>query len=257
MRDLLLTAALIVLPGLAPAETVTVFAAASLKTALDQIAADHQVASGDRVLLSYGGTPQLARQILEGAPADIFIAAASPWMDLLAKADLLDRATRVDLLGNSLVLVGQPGAGAVRIAKGFDLAGRLGPGKLAMALVDAVPAGQYGKQALESLGVWAAVAPQVVQSENVRAALALVTSGAADMGVVYGSDAVAAGDTVAVLGQFPADSHDAITYPAARIAGAAAGAAFFAALQADAADAVFVANGFSVMAPVIVPVMTP
>ncbi len=249
MRHFLLTAALIALPGLACAETVTVFAAASLKTALDQIAADYQTATGDTVVLSYGGTPQIAKQIIEGAPADIFISASTKWMDELAKADLVDTASRVDLLGNTLVLVGQPKAAAIEIAQGVDLAGRLGAGKLAMALVDAVPAGQYGKQALEALGVWPAVEANVVQSENVRAALALVTSGEADMGVVYGSDAVAAGDTVAVLGQFPADSHDAITYPAARIAGATAGAAFFAALQADAADKVFIANGFSVLSP--------
>lgn len=249
MRQLLLTATLIAVPGLASAETVTVFAAASLKTALDQIADDFQATTGDTVVLSYGGTPQLAKQIIEGAPADIFISASPKWMDEVANAGLVDGPTRVDLLGNTLVLVGQKDAAPLKVTQGFDLAGRLVDGKLAMALVDAVPAGQYGKQALEALGVWASVEAQVVQSENVRAALALVITGEADFGVVYGSDAVAAGDALDVVGQFPANSHDAIIYPTARIANASAGAAFFAALQADAADAVFAANGFSVLTP--------
>lgn len=233
----------------AMADEVVVFAAASMKTALDAVAADFQTTTGHTVTISYAGSNALAKQIIEGAPADIFISAAVNWMDEVEKAGLVADGSRTDLLGNTLVLIAHgKGAAPVAIAPGFDLAGLLGDNKLAMALVDSVPAGQYGKAALESLGVWPAVEPLVAQSDNVRAALALVSTGEAPLGIVYASDA-AADDNVTVVGTFPADSHPAIVYPAALLTGAADAAdrAFFEALSSDAADARFAAEGFAIL----------
>lgn len=238
----------VALPSMAAAKDITVFAAASLKTALDKIAAEYQAASGDTVVISYESSAKLARQIQEGAPADIFISASKQWMDTLAEAKLIQDDSRKDLLGNTLILVA-PGkdAAKVDIAEGFDLAGLLGDGKLAMGLVDSVPAGQYGKEALTNLGVWDAVEPKVAQADNVRAALKLVDTGEAAFGIVYGSDA-AADDAVSVVGTFPEDSHKPIVYPAALTAAAAPEAkAFLDALSSDAASAEFTAQGFTVL----------
>jgi len=249
-RRLLAVSALAIgLAAPAMADEVVVFAAASMKTALDAVAADFQTATGHTVTISYAGSNALAKQIIEGAPADIFISAAVNWMDEVEKAGLVADGSRTDLLGNTLVLIAHgKGAAPVAIAPGFDLAGLLGDNKLAMALVDSVPAGQYGKAALESLGVWPAVEPLVAQSDNVRAALALVSTGEAPLGIVYASDA-AADDNVTVVGTFPADSHPAIIYPAALLTGAADAAdrAFFEALSSDAADARFAAEGFAIL----------
>jgi molybdate transport system substrate-binding protein len=245
----LLAALLLATP--AAAEQVTVFAAASLRTALDEIAAAWGDANGHEVVLSYAGTPQLARQIIEGAPADLFLSAAVQWMDELASQGLIVPESRRDLLGNTLVLVAH-GAGAPRVEIGpdLDLAALLGGGKLAMALVDSVPAGQYGKEALTNLGLWDAVEPSVAQAENVRAALALVSSGEAPLGIVYGSDATAddaAEDRVTVVGTFPADSHAPITYPAALVAGRdnPAAAEFLEHLGSPEAAEVFARLGFT------------
>lgn len=230
----------------AVADEVVVFAAASLKTALDAVVADFQAATGHRVTVSYAGSNALARQIIAGAPADIFVSAAETWMDAVERAGMVVPGTRADLLGNRLVLVAHGrDAAPVNIVPGFDLAGLLGDGRLSMALVDAVPAGQYGKAALQSLGLWAAVEPAVAQAENVRAALALVSSGEAPYGIVYATDA-AADDNVTVVGTFPAGSHPPIVYPVALLTGAADAAdrAFLGALSADAADARFAAQGF-------------
>ena len=249
---LTLTAAL-ALPAAAKAGEITVFAAASLKTALDRIAADWQEETGNTVVISYGGSPALAKQIQQGAPADIFISASQAWMDTLDDAKLIKPETRKNLLGNRLVLVAYgKDAPAVQITKGFELATLLGDGKLAMALVDSVPAGQYGKEALENLGVWTSVEASVAQSENVRAALALVTSGEAPYGIVYASDAIAAdeaGDKVTVVGTFPEDSHKPIIYPAAVLASSTKpdAAAFLDSLSSNAAHAVFESQGFIVM----------
>jgi molybdate transport system substrate-binding protein len=246
----LLCALLAVAPAApAVAQEVVVFAAASLKTALDQVAADFTAATGHRVSISYGGSNALARQIMQGAPADIFVSAAVNWMDEVQAAGLLAPGTRTDLLGNALVLVAHgAGVAPVAIEPGFDLAGLLGDGRLSMGMVDAVPAGQYGKAALQSLGVWAAIEPLVAQSENVRAALALVSAREAPLGIVYATD-VASTDPVTVVGSFPADSHPPIVYPAAVLTNAADAAdlAFFAALTSDAADAVFASMGFTVL----------
>lgn len=231
------------------AAEVVVFAASSLKTALDAVAADFQTATGNQVTISYAASNTLAKQIIEGAPADIFLSAAPNWMDAVEQAGLLVADSRHDILGNTLVLIAHgAGAAPVAIAPGFDLAGLLSDGKLAMAMVDSVPAGQYGKAALETLGVWNAVAPSVAQTENVRAALALVSSGEAPYGIVYGSDAIANPD-VTVVATFPANTHPPIIYPGALLTNATdpADGAFYRALSDDAADARFVAQGFAIL----------
>jgi molybdate transport system substrate-binding protein len=228
---------------------VVVFAAASMKTALDAVAAGFEDATGHTVTISYGGSNALARQIIQGAPADIFLSAAVNWMDEVERAGLLADGTRADLFGNTLVLVAHgKDAPPVAIGPGFDLAGRLGDGRLSMAMVDAVPAGQYGKAALESLGIWEAVEPAVAQSENVRAALALVATGEAPFGIVYATDA-AAGDNVTVVGTFPAGSHAPIVYPGALLKGAAdeADRAFLAALSSGPGATKFAEQGFAIL----------
>ncbi len=240
-------AATLATPALA--EEVVVFAAASLKDALDAVAADFQAETGNTVTISYAGSNALAKQIMEGAPADIYISAAVNWMDEVEKAGLVVPDTREDLLGNTLVLVAHgKDAAPMEIGEGFDLKALLGDGKLSMAMVDSVPAGQYGKESLEKLGLWSAVEGSVAQAENVRAALALVSTGEAPYGIVYASDAVA-DENVTVVGTFPNDSHKAIVYPAALLTGAADAAdkAFFEALSSDAADAKFTAQGFAIL----------
>ena len=232
----------------AAADEVVVFAAASLKNALDEVAAAFTEQTGDSVTISYAGSNALAKQIIEGAPADIFISANSEWVDEVAKAGLIAGDARTDLLGNRLVLIAHgTGAAPVEIGAGTDLAALLDGGKLAMAMVDSVPAGQYGKAALEQLGLWDGVQGEVAQSDNVRAALALVAAGEAPYGIVYATDA-AADDNVTIVGEFPADSYPAITYPAALLTGAAddADRAFYDSLSGDAADAIFAKHGFTV-----------
>ena len=233
----------------ATAEDVVVFAAASMKTALDPIAAAFQEETGHDVTISYAGSNALAKQILEGAPADIFISASVQWMDEVENGGEVVDGTRTDLLGNTLVLIAHDeGAQAVTPAPGFDLAGMLDGGKLAMALVDAVPAGQYGKAALTALGVWEAAEPSVAQADNVRAALALVATGEAPYGIVYATDA-AADENVHVVGTFAADTHEPIIYPAAMLKNSAddADRAFFERLSTPEADAAFEAEGFSIL----------
>lgn len=229
-------------------EEVSVFAAASMKTALDELAAAHEAESGDNIVISYAGSNALARQIIAGAPADIFISANPGWMDEVEKAGLVADGSRLDLLGNTLVLVAHDDVPAVSITPKLDLAAMLGDEKLAMALVNSVPAGQYGKAALESLRLWEGVAPSVAQADNVRAALALVSTGEAPFGIVYASDAMADPD-VHVIGTFPDDSHPPAIYPAALLTGAAdqADRAFFQILSSDRADAIFAAQGFIVV----------
>ncbi|MDK3073639.1 molybdate ABC transporter substrate-binding protein [Sedimentitalea sp. JM2-8] len=242
----LVGAALLGAPRPAPAgEAITVFAAASLKTALDEISALYAEGGGTAVV-SLGGSAALARQIQYGAPAQVFISANTAWMDALESGGLIDAASRVNLLTNRLVLIaGRDVQTDLAIAQGFDLAGELGSGKLAMALVDAVPAGIYGKSALQSLGVWDAVEPKVAQADNVRAALMLVAMGETDFGIVYATDA-AADPRVRVIGLFPPESHPPILYPAAVVAGPAQdqGQAFLDFLRTPAATEVFLRQGF-------------
>ncbi|MES2539718.1 MAG: molybdate ABC transporter substrate-binding protein [Pseudomonadota bacterium] len=244
MRCLARSALALILLAQTAAAEVTVFAAASLKTALDQIAADWKGQTSTQVTLSYGGTPALAKQISEGAPADIFLSASKDWMDELQDMGLIRPDTRRDILGNQLILVAHGQARPVMIDGNLDLPGLLEGGRLSMALVDAVPAGQYGKEALTSLGLWPAVEPSVVQTENVRAALHLVALGEAPLGIVYASDAVAE-TGVTVIGTFPSESHQPIVYPAALTNDAGPEAqAFLDHLSTPVAQAVFQANGF-------------
>ncbi len=250
-----LTAALLAslaLPASAQADEVTVFAAASLKNALDTIAADWQKQTGNTVVISYESTAKLAKQIEQGAPADLFISASKKWMDTLSEEKLIKQDTRHDILGNTLVLVASGKVAPVEISKDLDLKALLGDGKLAMGTVDSVPAGQYGKEALENLGLWASVEANVAQSDNVRAALAMVAAGEAPYGIVYASDAIAddaAGDKVSVVGAFPADSHKPIVYPAAVTASSTTPTAevFLDALSSQTARDVFTAQGFTVL----------
>ncbi|WP_335947357.1 molybdate ABC transporter substrate-binding protein [Salipiger bermudensis] len=233
----------------ARAEQVTVFAAASMKTAMDEITARYAEETGNTARVSFAGSSALARQIQAGAPADVFISANPGWMDALESDGLIDDATRTDLLGNSLVLIAHdPKAIRVEITPDLPLAEMLGESHLAMALVEAVPAGIYGKAALGSLGLWDAVAPKVAQADNVRAALALVATGEAPLGIVYATDAHAE-PGVTVLGTFPEGSHAPITYPAARIrdGDSAVGEAFLAYLQGPVARAAFERQGFTVL----------
>lgn len=229
-------------------EEVLVFAAASLKSALDDIAAEYSAQSGHTITLSFAGSSVLARQIQLGAPAQVFLSANVAWMDLLEVEGFIDPETRVDLLGNSLVLIGPPtGEPPVEIGPDYPLGDQLAGGHLAMALVDAVPAGVYGKAALQYLGLWDGVADRIAQSDNVRAALALVAVGAAPLGVVYATDA-AADDRVQVLGHFPAASHPQIVYPAAVTAKCSdAARRFLAYLRRDEARRIFVAQGFALL----------
>ena len=245
MRLPLLAAALIALAPAAHADEITIFAAASLKDALDGVAAQWQESHpGDTVVISYAGSSQLAKQVQQGAPADLFISASSEWMDAVEKSGDIDAATRKDLLGNTLVLVG---TGTPAAAPVTDLPALLGEHKLAMALVDSVPAGQYGKQALEHLGLWSKVESHVAQADNVRAALKLVATAEAPLGIVYGSDAVAE-KGVGVIATFPQDSHDKITYPAAvtKSADTPQAAAFLDSLTQEPAKSIFESQGFTV-----------
>ena len=184
-------------------EKVTLFAAASLKNALDSISKAWEAETGKKTAISYAASSALAKQIEHGAPADIFISADLDWMKYLSDKKLIKPGTEVKLLGNSLVLVAPKNSkAATTIAKNFDLAGLLGEGRLAMANVDSVPAGKYGKAALAALGVWPSVEKKLAQAENVRAALLLVSTGEAPLGIVYKTDA-AADPKVKIIGTFP------------------------------------------------------
>lgn len=224
------------------------FAAASLKTSLDAIAAEWRRETGKRATISYAASSVLARQIENGAPADLFISADLDWMDYLQDRKLIEPKTRTDLLGNSLVLVAPANsATSIPITAGFPLAALLGNGRLAMADPGAVPAGRYGKAALTALGVWPAVAGRIAAAENVRAALVLVARGEAPLGIVYKTD-VAAEPGVRIVGTFPADSHRPIVYPMALTMTASPDTlAFGAYLRGPAARALFEAQGFIVL----------
>jgi molybdate transport system substrate-binding protein len=229
---------------------VLVFAAASLKTALDAIAAEWRAGTGGRVTISYAASSTLAKQIENGAPADLFISADLDWMDYLQQRRLIDPKTRVDLLGNSLVLIAPAeSAVTVTLTPGFPLAGMLGDGHLAMADPDAVPAGRYGKAALSALGVWQAVAGRIAAAENVRAALLLVARGEAPLGIVYRTDA-AAEPAVKIVAIFPPDSHPPIVYPMAlTITPNPETPALATYLRGPAARTLFEAQGFTLPGP--------
>ena len=225
---------------------VTVFAAASMKNALEEIVALWKAETGNEAVLSFAGSSLLARQILQDAPADLYISANVQWMDEVEKANRLAPGTRRYLVSNRLVLVSAGNKrNEIDLTPDLDLAGLLDGGKLAMALVDAVPAGQYGKAALENLGMWEAVAPHVVQADNVRAALQYVATGEAPYGIVYASDAVAE-PRVFVASVFPADSHPPIRYPVAMLkqGDRAQTRSLLGFLASDEAGNVFLKHGF-------------
>jgi molybdate transport system substrate-binding protein len=200
------------LPTQAQFRDVLVFGAASLKNALDEANGLFLFENGSGIKVSYGASSTLAKQIENGAPADVFISADLDWMDYLAERKLIKPETRAKFLGNKLVLVtGANSNVALTIGQNFPLAQALGNGRLAMADPAAVPAGKYGKAALEKLGVWASVANKVAPAQDVRAALLLVSRGEAPLGIVYQTDA-AADKNVKIVGTFPESSHPPIIY---------------------------------------------
>lgn len=238
---------------------ITVFAAASLKDTLDEIGTAWQRKSGAQIRLAYAGSAKLARQIEFGAPADVFFSANVAWMKHLEQRGLIAGGSRRDLIANRLVLIAhgkakQAAAAAdppPLIAPGFDLRARLKNERLAMAMIDAVPAGIYGKAALTSLGIWKSVSSQIAQTDNVRAALILVSRGEAPFGIVYATDA-AASKNVTVIGRFPPASHPPIIYPAAMVADSANKALardFLAFLITPAAQRTFRKHGFLPIKP--------
>lgn len=243
----ILICAVVQTPG--HAEAVNVFAAASLKTALDDIATVWKTRSGKEIVATYGSSGTLAKQIAEAAPADIFISADLAWMDDVAKKNLIKPDTRKNIVGNTLVLVGAAGTDLkIDFAKDSNLAAALGEEKLAVGDVKSVPAGKYAKAALENLGLWNSVEPNLVMQENVRSALALVARGEARLGIVYGSDAVAE-PKVQVVAGFPEASHAPIVYPAAVIAASSNpdAEALLAFLFSKEAQLIFEKNGFTLL----------
>jgi molybdate transport system substrate-binding protein len=247
-------AALLVLASLgaarpAAAEDVVVFAAASLKNALDDAVGAFQQAGGDKVNVSYAASSALAKQIESGAPADIFVSADLDWMDYVQQRTLIKPETRKNLLGNRLVLVAPVSSDVkVEIKRNFPLASLLKDGRLAIADPDAVPAGKYGKAALEKLGVWSSVADKLARAENVRAALFFVSRQEAPLGIVYQTDA-AADKGVKIVAVFPEDTHPPVVYPIALIAGSknSGAAKFLGFLESAAAKPIFEKQGFTVL----------
>jgi molybdate transport system substrate-binding protein len=237
-------------PAVAQDRGLVVFAAASLKNALDEVAsAWARESGGKKATISYAASNTLAKQIEQGAPADLFLSADLDWMDYAQAKGLIRPDTRVTLVGNRLVLIAPKDANVtVDLAPGLDLAPALGGGRLAMGNVDAVPAGKYGKAALEKLGAWEGVKGQIAQAESVRAALLLVSRGEAPLGVVYQTDA-AADPNVRIVGTFPEDTHPPILYPVAitKESTNPNAPAFLAYLRGPAARAAFERQGFTVL----------
>lgn len=236
-------------PALAQHGSIIVFAAASLKNALDNVNAAFSQTAGIKVVASYAASSALMKQIEQGAPVDVFVSADLDWMDYGARKRLVRDDTRVNLLGNRLVLIAPNDSKVdnVTIAPGLDLAARVGDGRIVIADVRAVPAGKYAKAALEHLGAWTAAQPKFAMVENVRAALTLVARGEAALGIVYETDAKVE-PAVRIVGRFPPESHPAIVYPAALTATAKpAGATYLSFLRSLAAKAVFEAHGFTVL----------
>jgi molybdate transport system substrate-binding protein len=241
--------------GLAPqvaaqGKDVVILAAASLKNALDEASAAWTRQTGKSTRISYAASSALAKQIEGAIPADVFISADVPWMDYVGERKLIRPASRSNFLGNQIVLIaGKDSKVELKIDKGFNLRGALGnDGRIAMGNVDAVPAGKYGKAALDYLGVWPSVADRVAQAENVRMALTLVSRGEAPLGIVYKTDA-ASDPAVRIVGAFPADSHPAIIYPMALLSTSTNpdAQAFIDYLKTPAAGPFFEKQGFTVL----------
>jgi molybdate transport system substrate-binding protein len=248
MRFVLLLC-LLLAPIAAHAQSLTVFAAASLTDAMKDVSALWQKAGHPPLTLSFAASSTLARQIEQGAPANVFASADEKWMDYLAGKNLIATDTRKDLLGNDLVLVVPANKPMhVTIGPGFDLAKLLGPdGRLSVGDPAHVPAGIYAEQALRKLGLWDSVAPHLARAEDVRAALLLVERGEAPAGIVYGTDA-AVSKGVMVAGTFPESSHDPVSYPFAvlKSGDTPAARALMTFLEGPQARAVFVQRGFKV-----------
>jgi molybdate transport system substrate-binding protein len=234
-------------PVSAEDKTLTVFAAASMKNALDDIDAAFTAKTGVKVNASYAASSTLAKQIEQGAPADIFVSADTDWMDYAVGKKNINDSTRLNLLGNSIVLIAPKDSKIddVTIGPGFDLAKLAGDGKIATGDVKSVPVGKYAKAALEKLGAWSAAEPKFAMAESVRAALTLVARGEAAIGIVYSTDAkVEPG--VKIIGTFPADSHPPIIYPVAATSTAKPEAnAYLDYLRSSAAKAVLEKYGFT------------
>jgi molybdate transport system substrate-binding protein len=234
-------------PALAEDKSLTVFAAASMKNALDDIDAAYTAKTGIKVAASYAASSALAKQIEQGAPADIFLSADTDWMDYATRKKTINEPTRVNLLGNSIVLIAPNDSGIddVTIGPGFDLTKLAGDGKIATGDVKAVPVGKYARAALEKLGAWQAAEPKFAMADSVRAALTLVARGEASLGIVYATDAkVEPG--VKIVGTFPADSHPAIIYPvAATVTARAEAADYLAFLRSSVAKTIFEKYGFT------------
>ena len=237
-------------PAEAQGKDVGILAAASLKNALDDASAAWTKQTGKSTKISYAASSALARQVEAGIPADIFISADVPWMNHVAERKLIKAPSRSDFLGNQIVLIaGKESKVDLKIAQGFGLRAALGnDGRLAMGNVDSVPAGKYGKAALESLGVWSSVADRVAQAENVRMALTLVSRGEAPLGIVYRTDA-ASDPNVRIVGAFPDGTHPPIIYPMALLAGSTNpdAQAFVDYLKSPAARPFFEKQGFTVL----------
>jgi molybdate transport system substrate-binding protein len=232
-------------------KTVTVFAAASMKNALDDIDAAFTKSTGIKVVASYAASSALMKQIEEGAPADVFASADLDWMDYGSQKKVIKDDTRINLVGNRLVLIAPKDSKLdnVTIGPGFDLAQLAGDGRIATGDVRAVPVGKYAKAALEKLGSWDAASSKFAMTENVRAALTLVAREEAPLGIVYATDAKVE-PNVKVIGVFPADSHPPIVYPVAATATAKPEAiAYLSYLRSAAAKAVFEQYGFVFLVP--------
>ncbi len=234
-------------PAAAASPTVTVFAAASLKNALDAVDAAFTATSHIDVTASYAASSALMKQIENGAPADVFFSADIDWMDYGTERKLIDPGSRIDLLGNWLVLIAPKGSSidAVTIAPGFALARLAGNGRIVTGDVRSVPVGRYAKAALEKLGAWEDARAKFAMTENVRAALTLVARGEAALGIVYATDAKVE-PNVKVVGAFPSDSTPPIVYPVALTSGARPQAAqYLSFLRSATAKPIFEAYGFA------------
>ena len=244
---IVLSSAVWVTPAPAQSQKLIVFAAASLKDALDEANAAYRREKGQGTATYYAASSTLAKQIEAAAPADVFISADLDWMDYLAKRNLIKPETRANLLGNRLVLIAPVDSAAkLVIAPDFPLAHALGNGRLAIADPNGVPAGRYAKAALESLGVWSSVASRLAPAENVRATLALVSRGEAPLGIVYQTDAVA-DQGVQILGSFPDNTHPPIIYPIAVVATSTnpGAAGYITFLKSSIARSLFEKHGFT------------
>jgi molybdate transport system substrate-binding protein len=228
-------------------KTITVFAAASLKNAIDDINAAFNTAIGIKVVVSYAATSALVKQIEQGAPADVLLSADLQWMDYASEKKLIKLDTRVNLLGNTLVLIAGKDSKLdhVAIGPGFDIVKLAGSERIAVADVKAVPAGRYAKAALAVLGAWANAEARLAQAENVRAALAYVSRGEAPIGIVYATDAKI-DPGVKIVGIFPDGSHPPVIYPVALTANAKPEAVHYLAfVRSSAAKTIFEKYGFA------------